>query len=419
MVAADIKGAAPRMSSSTTLPRRTTPKTLIGPYEVVGKPLGRGGMATVYRVQDDRGRQFAVKEFLPTLAADRDLARRFRQEFAILSQLSHPNLVKVLELFEANGTLNIRMEYLDAMSLKDVLRQTKPIPMMAAMAVGSRVAGALAYAHEKGILHRDVKPDNILLTAQGKVKLADFGVARAGHGAGTRAGAVVGTPAYLGPEQLSGRLDLTASADLYSLGVVLYEMLEGRLPFPAGRAAGLVEMVTQRSTKPPRAPARIADAQVKNLVLACLSPDPNARPQRAQEIHDLLGALDGPRPEEEVAHVVQVSRAVSQRTEVRRQPEGIAQVVAERAVHAARVPRVTRSEERPATHRRKPDDDEDLPTLLTERITRGLHACSTLIVGGLLCWVLFGWPFGASPAELVEWGWSLVKALVARWQAPI
>lgn len=409
------------MSFSTTLPRRTTPKTLIGPYEVVGKPLGRGGMATVYRVQDEKGRLFAVKEFLPTLAADRELARRFRQEFAILSELSHPNLVKVLELFEANGTLNIRMEYLDAMSLKDVLRQTKPIPMMAAMAVGSRVAAALAYAHEKGILHRDVKPDNILLTAKGKVKLADFGVARAGHGAGTRAGAVVGTPAYLGPEQLSGRLDITPAADIYSLGVVLFEMLEGKLPFPAGRAAGLVEMVQQRTTKPPRAPQRIADQQVKDLVLACLSPDPNARPQRADDIHDLLGALDGPRPEDEVAHVVQVSRQVSQRTVVRAVPDP--EPAPERQVNPERVPRVVKSEDRPEPRRRRrqeeDDDPSDMPTLLTQRIQRGLHACSTLIVGGLIAWVVFGWPFGGSAVELCEWAWSLVRALTARWQAPI
>ena len=410
------------MSSSTTLPRRTTPKSLIGPYEVVGKPLGRGGMATVYRVQDSQGRQFAVKEFLPTLAADRDLARRFRLEFEILSELNHPNLVKVLELFEANGTLNIRMEHLDAMSLKDVMRATKPIPAMAAMAIAARVAGALAYAHDKGILHRDVKPDNILLTTKGKVKLADFGVARAGRGTGTRAGCVVGTPAYLGPEQLSGRLDLTASADLYSLGVVIYEMLEGKLPFPAGRAAGLVEMVNQRSTKPPRPAVRIADPQVKALVLACLSPDPNARPQKAGDIHDLLGALDGPRPEEEVAHVVQVSRSLSTRGATRRgqpapapeaPPEPRREAPQDRAERPARPVR--------AVEQKKNADDEynTISELLTERITRGISALSTIVVGALICFVLFGWPFGASFAELVEWAWALAKALVARWQAPI
>jgi serine/threonine protein kinase len=402
------------MSLQTTLPRRSSPKALIGPYEVVGKPLGKGGMATVYRVKDDKGRLFAVKEFLPTLAADRELARRFRQEFAILSELSHPNLVKVLELFEANGTLNIRMEHLDAMSLKDVMRATKPIPAMAAMAIGARVAAALGYAHEKGILHRDVKPDNILLTAKGKVKLADFGVARAGRGTGTRAGAVVGTPAYLGPEQLSGRLDLTPSADIYSLGVVIYEMLEGKLPYPAGRQAGLVEMVNQRTQKPPRPPARIADDQVKSLVLGCLSADPSARPQNANDIHDLLAAMDGPDPEGEVAHIVHVSRTLSERPEPAKAPRPVKGVPPANDPPPAR--RQNAAQLAPDAERKEPGH---VTLFLTQRITNGLSAMSTIIVGGFVAWLIIGWPFGTSPLELVEWFWSLVKALVARWQEPI
>jgi serine/threonine-protein kinase len=337
-------------------------------------------MATVYRVRDDGGHLFTVKEFLPSLTADRELVRRFRQEFSILSQLAHPNLVKVLELFEANGTLNIRMENLDAMSLKDVLRARRPLPPVVAMSIGARVAGALAYAHEKGILHRDVKPDNILLTSKGRVKLADFGVARAGRNGGTRAGAVVGTPAYLSPEQLSGRLDVSVAADIFSLGVVVYEMLEGRLPFPAGRRSGVVEMVQHRMSHPPRAPARITDRQAREVVLACLSPDPAARPRSARDLHDFMVALDGPHPELDVARLVQAARG-------ERLPERALDLVG----------RATAS-------------------LLTERIHRGLSALAALLIGGGLLVGVLSTPV---PREAAEWMGSLVRAILARWQGPI
>jgi serine/threonine protein kinase len=364
------------MSHATTLPRKSGPRLTIGPYAVVGRPLGRGGMATVYQVEDTEGRPFAVKEFMPSLAADRELVRRFRQEFQILSQLSHPNLVRVLELFEANGTLNIRMEYLEAVSLKAVLKAVRPLPPVLALAIGARVAGALAYVHEKGILHRDVKPANILITNAGRVKLTDFGVARAGRGTHTMKGAVIGTPAYLAPEQLSGRLDLGPPADIYSLGMVLFEMFEGRLPYPAGRRDGLVEMVEQRMTRQPRSATRIQDPQVLELVNACLSPSPSSRPQSAKAVHDLLAALDGPAPERAIAQFLDTKR-----TPVRSVGKG-------------------------------GNEDDSEPTRLTLVFHRGLSALSTLIIAGSFLYLLLGWPFTTGPWDIWEWFVGLIKAIL-------
>ena len=374
-------------ASGATLPRRVGPRSMLGPYEVIGKPLGRGGMGTVYRVQDEERRTFVVKELLPSLVADKGLSRRFRQEFEILSKLSHPNLVAVFELFGANGTQNIRMEDIDAVSLKEVLRYRHPLPPMAAFAIGSRVATALAYVHEKGILHRDVKPDNILLTATGKVKLSDFGVARLGKGIHTAIGAVVGTPAYLSPEQLGGRSDVGPTADLYSLAVVLYEMLEGRLPFPSSRRGGLAEMIQARTVRPPKPLVLTSDEQVRDLILRSLLPDPAERPQTAREVHDLLAALDGPTPEREVSRVVISLRPVQLC------PEEV---------------------DGPPTRARSGT------TNLSEVFNRGLSAMATIIVAAVCGYVVYGMTLGSSTFwEFSNWLLALMKAVLARWKEPL
>ena len=201
-------------------------------YKIL-RQLGRGGMATVYlAMQESVQREVALKVMSPSLLADPDFGERFLREARIAAKLHHRNVVGVHDVGRTGEYHYIAMEYLGGGAV--LAKDGTPRPVGFALRVTREIATALNYAHAKGFVHRDVKPDNILLREDGSAALTDFGIARASDSAThmTRTGTVIGTPHYMSPEQARGR-PLDGRADLYSLGVVLYELLTGRVPFHA------------------------------------------------------------------------------------------------------------------------------------------------------------------------------------------
>ena len=238
---------------------------LRGKYEILGK-LGAGGMAAVYRARHLAfGEVRAIKVVNNRLADDEDFLRRFRNEAVVARRLQHPNAVRVDDLdMTEDGRPFIVMEYVEGQNLREVVRHQGALSLRRAVVIARQVAAALAAAHELGIIHRDIKPDNILLTGAGEAetaKVLDFGIAKMKESAlgdsgavATRTGMVVGTPQYISPEQAMGRRgsDLDGRADLYSLGVVLYEMVTGRLPFESDTAMGIILHHLQTPPPEPR-----------------------------------------------------------------------------------------------------------------------------------------------------------------------
>src|SRR3954471_24375859 len=202
-------------------------------YEVLRR-IARGGMAEVFLARDLLlDRPVALKVLFREFAVDPSFVERFRREAQSAANLSHPNIVGVYDSGESNGTYFIVMEYIEGRSLAQIIRDDGPLSPDRAADVATDVAAALGFAHRNGVVHRDVKPGNVLLTPSGQVKVTDFGIARAEQAEDlTKTGSVMGTATYFSPEQAQGqRLD--GRADVYSLGVVLYEMLTGTPPFVA------------------------------------------------------------------------------------------------------------------------------------------------------------------------------------------
>jgi serine/threonine-protein kinase len=251
---------------------------IAGRYEL-DELVGTGGMSSVYRAHDRQlERNVALKVLHERLGADDEHVSRFRHEARAVAQLSHPNVVTVIDRFEEDGRQYIVFEYVDGESLKQLLDRTGPLPVRRALEIALAVADGLAYAHEHGVVHRDVKPQNVLLSRDGETKVTDFGIARSldAESGLTLTGTVLGTSSYLSPEQASG-LRVTPAADVYSLGVVLYELLAGEVPFPGGNQ---VVVALKHVNEPPPSlldrrpdvPARLAAA-----VALALQKDPERR----------------------------------------------------------------------------------------------------------------------------------------------
>src|SRR4051795_10403869 len=196
--------------------------------------VGTGGMSSVFRAHDRMlDRKVALKVLHEQYTEDEEYVERFRREARSVAQLSHPNIVTVIDRGEADGRQFIVFEYVDGENLKGVVNSGGALPVETAVSLSHQIARALAFAHEQGLVHRDVKPQNVLLNGDGRAKVTDFGIARSmdvQHGM-TQTGAVLGTSDYIAPEQAQGQ-SVNAQTDVYSLGVVLYELLTGEVPFP-------------------------------------------------------------------------------------------------------------------------------------------------------------------------------------------
>ncbi len=224
---------------------------------VVEAEIGRGGMGVVYRARDAvLDRVVALKELPATLQKSAELAERFRTEARVLARLTHPGVVQVFDLVEDAHGMWMALELVTGGSLDGVLERRGVLPAPELVELGAAMADALAYAHAQGVVHRDFKPHNVLLTPEGAPKITDFGLAKLAQGPQlTQVGAVLGSPAYMSPEQAAGR-EADARSDMYSFGVTLYQMATGTLPFEGDTTSVLIQHITQA---PPRPVERAAD----------------------------------------------------------------------------------------------------------------------------------------------------------------
>ena len=266
-----------------TLADPLTGRLLDGRYAVTAR-IAHGGMATVYRATDTRlDREVALKVMHAELARDEEFVRRFIGEAKSVARLSHQNVVAVFDQGADGPYLYLAMEYVPGRTLKELLRDSGRFPPAAALEIMAGVLDGLAAAHASGIVHRDVKPENVLLTADGRIKVADFGLARAQWAAGhTRAGLLVGTVAYVPPEQVTGGTT-GPRGDVYSAGVMLFELLTGRQPFTGDTPLSIAYQHVNTDVPAPSAMMPGIPAPVDQIVLAATSRDQARRPADAGE----------------------------------------------------------------------------------------------------------------------------------------
>jgi eukaryotic-like serine/threonine-protein kinase len=255
-----------------------------GRYRVVRK-LGSGGMADVYLAEDEElGRRIAIKILNDRHASDDQFVERFRREAKNAAGLSHPNIVQIYDRGEAEGTYYIAMEYLEGRTLKEAAAQRKPFPVGEAIAFARQILAALRFAHRKGIVHRDIKPHNALIDDDGRVKVTDFGIARAGAASQmTEAGSIIGTAQYLSPEQARGGA-VDHRSDLYSVGVVLYELLTGSVPFTGDTPVEIAMKHLSKVPEPPSSKRPDIPRALDQVVLRALAKDPDERYGSAEEM---------------------------------------------------------------------------------------------------------------------------------------
>src|SRR4051794_131101 len=257
-------------------------------YKVLTR-LGSGGMADVYCAEDQQlGRKVALKLLHRRFAEDHEFLERFRREASSAAGLQHPNVVGVFDRGEWDGTSYIAMEYLEGRTLKAVITDEAPVDPIRSIDLVVQVLRAARFAHKRGIIHRDLKPHNVIVDPDGRAKVTDFGIARAGASDMTQTGSIMGTAQYLSPEQAQG-LAVDERSDLYSVGVVLYELLTGRVPFEGDSAVSIALKQVAESPTPPRALNPAVPPELEAVVLRALAKDPA---QRFQDADEFITALD-------------------------------------------------------------------------------------------------------------------------------
>ncbi|HZK48116.1 MAG TPA: Stk1 family PASTA domain-containing Ser/Thr kinase [Thermoleophilia bacterium] len=263
-------------------------------YEIARK-LGSGGMADVYLANDRLlGRQVALKILSTRYAHDEQFVERFRREASSAAGLNHPNIVQIYDRGEAEGTYYIAMEYLEGRSLKEIILTCAPLSSDLLISISVQILEALRSAHRRDIIHRDIKPQNIIIDNDGRAKVTDFGIARAGSASTmTEAGSILGTAQYLSPEQAQGQ-PVEAASDLYSLGVVMYEMATGRPPFDGDNPVSIATQHVHEHPIPPRNIAPDAPEDLEAVILRSLGKKPTERYLTAQAmLDDLRKVQDG------------------------------------------------------------------------------------------------------------------------------
>jgi serine/threonine protein kinase len=274
---------------------------VLGHYRII-KQIGYGGMATVFLAEDvNLGREVAVKVFWPRPGETRDFLKRFEREARVLAKLDHPTILHVYDYGEQHGFAYLITPYMPGGSLKEALQKRKVIPPVEALQMAAPILNALQYASERGLIHRDIKPDNMLFKADGSLVLADFGLVKvfaaegeslATHTASETGPAVTGTPEYMSPEQIQGKA--TPLSDIYSFGIVLYEMLAGQRPFISTNVLSVLMQQVNEQPRSLREMNPFISPQLDAAVMRALEKDPARRYQRPLDFLQALTQAGSP-----------------------------------------------------------------------------------------------------------------------------
>jgi serine/threonine protein kinase/tetratricopeptide (TPR) repeat protein len=276
----------------TPIKELTTGSTFAGRYQVI-EELGHGGMGRVYKVQDtDIKEKVALKLLRPEIILDKEAVERFSNELKLARKISHRNVCRMFDLGRAEGTTFITMEFVPGEDLKSFLHRAKQLSIGTAISIARQVCEGLEEAHRLGVVHRDLKPGNIMIDKDGDAKIMDFGIARSLSGKGiTGAGVLIGTPEYMSPEQVEGK-NIDQRSDIYSLGIILYEMVTGRLPFAGDTPLSVAHKQKYEAPEDPeKLNIQISD-DLARVILKCLAKDRNERFQSAAELGTELGRIE-------------------------------------------------------------------------------------------------------------------------------